>query len=45
MICSNPQYSVRKDIMLLPYDLVFSVNKKEKYYKAKFSTNLIFKNN
>jgi len=30
MICSNPQCFVRKDTVLSPHDLVFSVNKKQK---------------
>jgi hypothetical protein len=31
-----------KDIVFSPHDLAF-VNKKQKYYKIKFSTNLILK--
>jgi hypothetical protein len=41
MICSNPQYFVRKDTMFFPYDLASLLIKKN--YKAKFSTNLILK--
>jgi hypothetical protein len=45
MICSNPRYFVRKDIVLYPHDLVFLLIKSKKNYKAKFSTNLILKKN
>jgi hypothetical protein len=45
MIYSNLQCFVRKDTVLSPHDLAFSVNKKKKNYKAKFSTNLILKKN
>jgi hypothetical protein len=44
MICGNPQYFVRKDTVLSPHDLTFLL-KSKKNYKAKFSTNLILKNN
>ena len=43
MICSNPQCFGRKDTVLLPHDLAFLLIKSKKNYKAKFSTNLIFK--
>jgi hypothetical protein len=43
MICSNPQYFVKKDIVLSPHDLAFLLIKSKKNYKAKFSTNLILK--
>jgi hypothetical protein len=43
MICSNPQYFVRKDTVLTPDDLAFLLIKNKKNYKAKFSTNLILK--
>jgi len=43
MICSNPQCFVRKDTVLSPHDLAFLLIKSKKYYKAKFSTNLILK--
>jgi len=43
MICSNPQYFERKDIMLSPHDLAFLLIKSKKNYKVKFSTNLILK--
>jgi len=43
MICSNLQYFVRKDTVLLPHDLAFQLIKRKKNYKAKFSTNLILK--
>jgi len=43
MICSNLQCLVRKDTVLSPHDLAFQLIKRKKYYKAKFSTNLIFK--
>jgi hypothetical protein len=43
MICSNPQCFERKDTMLSPHDLAFLLIKSKKNYKAKFSTNLIFK--
>jgi len=45
MICSNPQYFVKKDIVFLPYDLAFLLIKNKKNYKAKFFTNLILKKN
>jgi len=45
MICSNPQYFVRKDTVLTPDDLAFLLIKNKKNYKAKFSTNLILKKN
>jgi hypothetical protein len=34
---------VRKDKVFLPHDLTFLLIKSKKYYKAKFSTNLILK--
>jgi hypothetical protein len=34
---------VRKNTMLSPHDLAFQLIKSKKNYKAKFSTNLIFK--
>jgi hypothetical protein len=34
---------VRKDTVLSPHDLTFQLIKRKKNYKAKFSTNLIFK--
>jgi hypothetical protein len=34
---------VRKDTVLSPHDLAFLLIKSKKYYKAKFSTNLILK--
>jgi hypothetical protein len=34
---------VRKDTMLSPHDLAFLLIKNKKYFKAKFSTNLILK--
>jgi hypothetical protein len=43
MIYSNPQCFVRKDTVLSPYDLAFYLIKSKINYKAKFSTNLIFK--
>jgi hypothetical protein len=43
MICSNPQCFVRKDTVLSPHDLSFLLIKSKKYYKGKFSTNLILK--
>jgi len=43
MICSNPQCFGRKDTVFLPHDLAFLLIKSKKNYKAKFSTNLIFK--
>jgi hypothetical protein len=43
MICSNLQCFVRKDTVLSPHDLAFQLRKSKKNYKAKFSTNLIFK--
>ena len=43
MICSNLQCFVRKDTVLSPRDLAFQLIKGKKNYKAKFSTNLIFK--
>jgi hypothetical protein len=45
MICSNPQCFGRKDTVLSPHDLAFLLIKSKKYYKAKFSTNLILKKN
>jgi len=42
MSCDNPQCFVMKDIVFSSHDLAF-VNKKQKYYKIKFSTNLILK--
>jgi len=45
MICSNPQCFVRKDTVLSPHDLSFLLIKSKKYYKVKFSTNLILKKN
>jgi hypothetical protein len=35
---------LRKDTMLSPHGLAFQLIKNKKNYKAKFSTNLIFKN-
>jgi len=43
MICSHPQCFVRKYIVLSPHDLAFLLIKSKKYYKAKFSTNLLLK--
>jgi len=43
MIYSNPQYFVRKYIVLSPHDLTFLLIKSKKNYKVKFSTNLILK--
>ena len=43
MICSNLQCFVKKDTVLSPRDLAFQLIKSKKNYKAKFSTNLIFK--
>ena len=43
MICSNPHCFVRKNTVLLPHDLSFLLIKSKKYYKVKFSTNLILK--
>jgi len=43
MICNNLQCFVRKNTMLSPHDLAFQLIKSKKNYKAKFSTNLIFK--
>ena len=43
MICSNPQCFVRKDTVFSPHDLTFLLIQNKKYYKAKFSTNLILK--
>jgi len=34
---------VRKDTVLSPHDLAFQLIKSKKNYKAKFSSNLIFK--
>ena len=43
MICSNPHCFVRKNTVLLLHDLSFLLIKSKKYYKVKFSTNLILK--
>jgi hypothetical protein len=43
MICSNPQFFVRKDTVLSLHHLAFLLIKRKKNYKAKFSTNLILK--
>jgi len=34
---------VRKNTVFSPHDLTFQLIKRKKYYKAKFSTNLILK--
>jgi len=43
MICSNLQCFVRKDTVFSSHNLAFLLIKSKKYYKAKFSTNLILK--
>jgi len=43
MICSNLPCFVRKNTVFSPHDLTFQLIKRKKYYKAKFSTNLILK--
>jgi hypothetical protein len=43
MICSNPQYFVKKDKVLLPHNLAFLLIQSKKNYKTKLSTSLILK--